>query len=196
MKKTILSRALLTTALAGSLLLSGVVSATDYVIDTKGAHASIDFKVSHLGYSFVVGRFNEFEGDFSFDGNKLTDGHVNVTIKTASLDSNHAERDKHLRSPDFLNTAKFPEASFKSSSIVDKGDGNFLLNGDFTLNGVTKSMTIQAKTIGEGQDPWGGYRAGFTGTTEFALKDYNIKMDLGPASSHVQLAIVVEGIRQ
>ncbi|MBL4817227.1 MAG: hypothetical protein JKY74_17300, partial [Shewanella sp.] len=54
----------------------------------------------------------------------------------------------------------------------------------------------QAKTIGEGQDPWGGYRAGFTGTTEFALKDYNIKMDLGPASSHVQLAIVVEGIRQ
>lgn len=196
MKKTILSRALLTTALAGSLLLSGAVSATDYVIDTKGAHASIDFKVSHLGYSFVVGRFNEFEGDFSFDGNKLTDGHVNVTIKTASLDSNHAERDKHLRSPDFLNTAKFPEASFKSSSIVDKGDGNFLLNGDFTLNGVTKSMTIQAKTIGEGQDPWGGYRAGFTGTTEFALKDYNIKMDLGPASSHVQLAIVVEGIRQ
>ena len=196
MKKTILSRALLTTALAGSLLLSGAVSATDYVIDTKGAHASIDFKVSHLGYSFVVGRFNEFEGDFSFDGNKLTDGHVNVTIKTASLDSNHADRDKHLRSPDFLNTAKFPEASFKSSSIVDKGDGNFLLNGDFTLNGVTKSMTIQAKTIGEGQDPWGGYRAGFTGTTEFALKDYNIKMDLGPASSHVQLAIVVEGIRQ
>ena len=196
MKKTILSRALLTTALAGSLLLSGAVSATDYVIDTKGAHASIDFKVSHLGYSFVMGRFNEFEGDFSFDGNKLTDGHVNVTIKTASLDSNHAERDKHLRSPDFLNTAKFPEASFKSSSIVDKGDGNFLLNGDFTLNGVTKSMTIQAKTIGEGQDPWGGYRAGFTGTTEFALKDYNIKMDLGPASSHVQLAIVVEGIRQ
>ncbi|MCJ8301821.1 YceI family protein [Shewanella sp.] len=196
MKKTILSRALLTTALAGSLLLSGAVSATDYVIDTKGAHASIDFKVSHLGYSFVVGRFNEFEGDFSFDGNKLADGHVNVTIKTASLDSNHAERDKHLRSPDFLNTAKFPEASFKSSSIVDKGDGNFLLNGDFTLNGVTKSMTIQAKTIGEGQDPWGGYRAGFTGTTEFALKDYNIKMDLGPASSHVQLAIVVEGIRQ
>ncbi|MBE7215607.1 YceI family protein [Shewanella benthica] len=196
MKKTILSRALLTTALAGSLLLSGAVSATDYVIDTKGAHASIDFKVSHLGYSFVVGRFNEFEGDFSFDGNKLADGHVNVTIKTASLDSNHAERDKHLRSPDFLNTAKFPEASFKSSSIVDKGDGNFLLNGDFTLNGVTKSMTIQAKTIGEGQDPWGGYRAGFTGSTEFALKDYNIKMDLGPASSHVQLAIVVEGIRQ
>ncbi|BAJ00999.1 YceI family protein [Shewanella violacea] len=196
MKKTILSKAILTTALAGALLMSGAVSATDYVIDTKGAHASIDFKVSHLGYSFVVGRFNHFEGDFSFDSKKLADGHVNVTIKTASLDSNHAERDKHLRSPDFLNTSKFPEASFNSSSIVDKGEGNFLLKGDFTLNGVTKPMTIQAKTIGEGQDPWGGYRAGFSGTAEFALKDYDIKMDLGPASSHVQLAIVVEGIRQ
>ncbi|QFU21802.1 YceI family protein [Shewanella eurypsychrophilus] len=196
MKKTLLSTALLTSVLSSAVLMSAGASATDYVIDTQGAHASIDFKVSHLGYSFVVGRFNEFEGDFSFDGKKLADGHVNVTIKTASLDSNHAERDKHLRSADFLNTATFPQASFKSTTIVDKGEGNFLLNGDFTLNGVTKPLTIQAKTIGEGQDPWGGYRAGFSGSAEFALKDYDIKMDLGPASSHVQLAIVVEGIRQ
>ncbi|MEC4728222.1 YceI family protein [Shewanella sp. D64] len=196
MNKTLLSTALLTSIFSTTVLLNAEVAAADYIIDTQGAHASIDFKVSHLGYSFVVGRFNQFQGDFSFDADKLADGKVNVSINTASLDSNHAERDKHLRSPDFLNTAKFPEASFKSSSIVDEGDGVFLLNGDFTLNGVTKPLTIAARAIGEGQDPWGGYRAGFSGTAEFALKDYDIKMDLGPASSHVTLAIVVEGIRQ
>lgn len=191
-----LSSVLLSTVIGSTLLMSAGATAANYVIDTQGAHASIDFKVSHLGYSFVVGRFNQFKGDFSFDANKLAEGQANVTINTASIDSNHAERDKHLRSADFLNTGKFPEASFTSSAIVDKGDGHFLLKGDFSLNGVTKPLTIQAETIGEGEDPWGGYRAGFVGTTEFALKDYGIKMDLGPASSHVQLSIVVEGIKQ
>ncbi|MCG9739443.1 YceI family protein [Shewanella insulae] len=191
MKKT-----LATALISASLMLPMGANAADYVIDTQGAHASVQFKVSHLGYSFVVGRFNEFAGDFSFDSKQIGDAKVNVTINTASLDSNHAERDKHLRSADFLNVAKHPEASFKSNSVKDLGDGKFVLNGMLTLNGVTKPVAIDAKFIGEGQDPWGGYRAGFVGQTEFALKDYDIKMDLGPASSHVTLDLVVEGIRQ
>ncbi|MCG9711303.1 YceI family protein [Shewanella insulae] len=191
MKKT-----LATALISASLMLPMGANAADYVIDTQGAHASVQFKVSHLGYSFVVGRFNEFAGDFSFDSKQIGDAKVNVTINTASLDSNHAERDKHLRSADFLNVAKHPEASFKSTSVKDLGDGKFVLNGMLTLNGVTKPVAIDAKFIGEGQDPWGGYRAGFVGQTEFALKDYDIKMDLGPASSHVTLDLVVEGIRQ
>ncbi|MXR68110.1 YceI family protein [Shewanella sp. JBTF-M18] len=196
MKKAILSAALISTLGAGAFMLPATANAADYVIDTQGAHASVQFKVSHLGYSFVVGRFNEFAGDFSFDSKHIGDAKVNVTINTASLDSNHAERDKHLRSEDFLNVAKHPEASFKSTSVKELGDGKFVLNGMLTLNGVTKPVAIDAKFIGEGQDPWGGYRAGFVGQTEFALKDYDIKMDLGPASSHVTLDLVVEGIRQ
>jgi len=191
-----MKKSLLATALTASMLLSGAAAAADYVIDTEGAHASIQFKVSHLGYSFVAGRFNDFNGDFSFDADKVSDAKVNVTINTNSVDSNHAERDKHLRSPDFLNTGKFPQATFSSTSVVDLGNGAFLLNGNFTLNGVTKAIAIKADTIGEGQDPWGGYRVGFTGSTEFALKDYDIKMDLGPASSHVTLDLVVEGIKK
>lgn len=191
-----MKKSLLATALTASMLLSGAAAAADYVIDTEGAHASIQFKVSHLGYSFVAGRFNDFNGDFSFDADKVSDAKVNVTINTNSVDSNHAERDKHLRSPDFLNTGKFPQATFSSTSVVDQGNGAFVLNGNFTLNGVTKAIAIEADTIGEGQDPWGGYRVGFTGSTEFALKDYDIKMDLGPASSHVTLDLVVEGIKK
>jgi len=191
-----MKKRLLATALTTSLLMSGSAAAADYVIDTADAHASIMFKVSHLGYGFVAGRFNDFKGDFSFEGDKVSDAKVNVTINTSSVDSNHAERDKHLRSPDFLNTGKFPQATFASTSVVDQGNGAFVLNGDFTLNGVTKPMAIKANAIGEGQDPWGGYRAGFTGSAEFALKDYDIKMDLGPASSHVTLDLVVEGVRK
>ena len=191
-----MKKGLLATTIAATLMMASSAQAADYVIDTEGAHASIEFRVSHLGYSFVAGRFNTFAGDFSFDQSKIADSKVNVTIKTTSVDSNHAERDKHLRSADFLNTAKFPEASFVSTSVDDIGDGKFVLNGNFTFNGVTKPLAIDAKVIGEGSDPWGGYRAGFTGSTEFALKDYNVQMDLGPASSHVSLNLVVEGIKK
>ncbi|MGE6650066.1 YceI family protein [Shewanella colwelliana] len=191
-----MKKRLLGSLIAGVMLVAGSVNAADYVIDTKGAHASIQFKVSHLGYSFVVGRFNQFEGGFSFDKNDIKASKINVTINTASIDSNHAERDKHLRSADFLNVTKFPQADFVSKSVVDKGDGKFVLKGDLTLNGVTKPVAIDADYIGEGKDPWGGYRVGFVGHTQFALKDFDIQMDLGPASSHVTLDLVVEGIKQ
>ncbi|AZG35320.1 YceI family protein [Shewanella psychromarinicola] len=187
---------LIAAIIGSTLMLPVAANAADYVIDTQGAHASIQFSVNHLGYSFVVGRFNEFSGDFSFDANKLADAKLNVKINTNSVDSNHAERDKHLRSEDFLNTSKFSQATFTSTSIVDKGNNQFVINGDFTLNGVTKPLTIDAVAIGEGKDPWGGYRAGFSGTTTFAMKDFDVKMDLGPASANVELALVVEGIKQ
>lgn len=95
-----------------------------------------------------------------------------------------------------MNTAKFAEATFVSTSVEDKGNGDMVITGNFTLNGVTKPLAIQAHAVGEGQDPWGGYRAGFTGTTTFAMKDYGIKMDLGPASANVELDLVVEGVRK
>lgn len=184
-------------ALIGSaLLLPLTANAADYKIDTQGAHASIQFKVNHLGYSFVAGRFNDFGGSFNYDADKVTDSAINVTINTTSVDSNHAERDKHLRGSDFLNTGKFPEAEFVSTSVDDKGNGQIVVNGNLTLNGVTKPIAIDAEFIGEGKDPWGGYRAGFAGTTEFAMKDFGIKMDLGPASANVTLDLIVEGIKQ
>ncbi len=191
-----MKKQLLAALIGGALLAPMAASAADYVIDREGAHASITFKVSHLGYSYVVGRFNDFSGDFSYDAKNPTAAKVNVKVNTLSVDSNHAERDKHIRSGDFLNTAKFAEATFVSTSVEDKGNGDMVITGNFTLNGVTKPLAIQAHAVGEGQDPWGGYRAGFTGTTTFAMKDYGIKMDLGPASANVELDLVVEGVRK
>lgn len=187
MKKTL--AAVLMTA-----LLSPLAQAADYVIDTKGAHAFINFKTSHLGYSWLTGRFNDFEGKFSYDAEQPEKAKISVTIDTASIDSNHAERDKHLRSDDFLNVKAYPEAKFVSTKITDKGDGELEVAGKFTLHGTTKNIVIDAQKIGEGDDPWGGYRAGFAGTTEIRMADYGMKEMLGPTT--VMLELHVEGIRQ
>src|SRR5690606_20516368 len=167
-----------------------------YVIDGEGQHAFVNFKISHMGFSWLYGTSKEFDGSFSFDAEQPEARQVEVTLKTASLDSNHAERDKHLRSDDLLNVAKHPTATYKSTSVKSSGEGTADITGDLTLNGVTKPVVIAAKFIGEGDDPWGGYRAGFEGTTTLKLKDFDIKMDLGPASQTVDLIISVEGVRK
>lgn len=183
-------------AAALTAMMSPVANAADYVIDTQGAHASINFKVQHLGYSWLTGRFNDFDGSFSYDEANPQNASITVNIDTTSLDSNHADRDKHLKGGDFLEVSKFPEAKFVSKKVEVLGDNKMKVHGDFTLRGVTKPIVIDAVKMGEGADPWGGYRAGFAGTTRIALADYGITYDLGPASTHVDLELHVEGIKQ
>ena len=180
----------------GSALIGGQAMAADYAIDKQGQHAFVNFKISHLGYSWLYGTFKDFDGTFSFDAANPEASKVNVTLKTASVDTNHAERDKHIRSADFLNASKHATATFESTSVKSTGEGTADVTGNLTLNGVTKPVVIAAMFIGEGKDPWGGYRAGFEGSTTLTLKDFDISMDLGPASQTVELIISVEGIRQ
>ena len=190
LKKTLVALAL------GSALIGGQALAADYVIDKKGQHAFVNFKISHLGYSWLYGTFKDFDGKFSFDAAKPEASSVSVTLNTASVDTNHAERDKHIRSDDFLSVGKHPTATFESTSVKSTGEGSADISGNLTLNGVTKPVVIAAKFIGEGKDPWGGYRAGFEGSTTLKLKDFDIAMDLGPASETVELILSIEGIRQ
>lgn len=190
MKKSLLSVGLL------ALSVSGMASAADYQVDTAGAHASVNFKIKHLGYSWLQGRFNTFSGQFSYDGAKPDASSVTMKIDTTSLDSNHAERDKHLRSADFLDVKRFPEATFNSTKVVFNDEMNGEITGKLTLHGVTKEITFPIEKIGEGQDPWGGYRAGFSGKTQLALKDFGIDYDLGPASAQVELEFHIEGVRK
>jgi len=189
-KKTLLAMS------AASLLLGSMTAnAADYKIDKEGQHAFIQFRIQHLGYSWLYGTFKDFDGSFTFDEKNPAADKVDVTINTSSVDTNHAERDKHLRSADFLNTSKNPQATFKSKEVKKEGD-ELKITGDLTLNGLTRPVTLEAKMLGEGKDPWGGYRAGFEAEGEIALKDFNITKDLGPASQKVQLMISVEGVRQ
>ena len=154
-----------------------------------------------MGYSFITGTFKDFSGTFSFDAAKPEDSKINVVLKTASVFTNHAERDKHISSKDFLDVANFPEATFASTAVKPTGktaDGKQTadVTGDLTLHGVTKPVVIKATFLGEGKDPWGGYRAGFEGTTSINRKDFAPKsMDLGPQSDNVELYFVFEGVR-
>lgn len=188
---------------AGSLIaLSAITTintnnaeAADYKVDVKGAHAFVQFKIKHLGYSWLLGRFNHFDGDFSYDAKAPNNAKIAIEIDTTSLDSNHAERDKHLKGKDFLNVSDFPKANFTSESIKFTDDENAIVTGKFTLKGITKDISFPIVKIGEGNDPWGGYRAGFSGTTTLKLTDYGITYNLGPASTHVEMALHIEGVR-
>jgi polyisoprenoid-binding protein YceI len=181
--------------LAAALAATSPAAAADYVIDTAKAHASINFRIKHLGFSWLTGRFDEFAGTFSFDEANPAASKVKVEINTDSVNSNHAERDKHLRGKDFLDTANHPKAVFESTSVKAAGDKATIV-GNLTLRGVTKEVTIAAERVGGGEDPWGGYRQGFTGTTRIPLKDFGINFDLGPASKEVELTLNIEGVRQ
>ena len=179
------------------LMLPWSALASEYKIDDKGAHAFIVFKIPHLGYSMLLGQFKTFSGEFTYDPKNVAASTISVTVETASLDSNHAERDKHLRSDDYIDAKKYPTATFTSTRVNDLGGDKLQVFGNLTLHGITLPITIDAKKIGEGRDPWGGYRAGFEGTTRLKLKDFSIPYErLGPASAEVELELYIEGIRQ
>lgn len=172
-----------------SLSLASTLSlAADYKVDA--AHSAVIFKISHFDVSTTVGRFNEMEGNFSFSDDGKT-GSATFVIKAESVDTNHDARDKHLRSPDFLNVRQFPTLSFKSTSF----DGE-TLSGELTLHGITKPVSFDVKKIGEGQDPWGGYRAGFEAKTEINRSDFGITYFIPAVSDKTHIAVYVEGIRQ
>jgi len=188
-------RLLLLALLATAIVAAAPARAADYVIDTAKSHASINFRIKHLGFSWLTGRFNEFSGIFTFDEAHPEAAKVKVEVDTESIDSNHAERDKHLRSKEFLDTATYPTATFESTGVKVNGD-KATITGNLTLHGVTKPIEIAAERVGGGDDPWGGFRQGFTGTTRIPLKDFGINFDLGPASQEVELTLNIEGVRQ
>ncbi len=167
--------------------------AADYTIDLS--HSFIQFRISHLGYSILNGRFNDFAGTLQWDKAKPAASNIALTVKTASIDSNWAERDKHIRSKDFLEVEKFPEATFKSTKFTGDATAG-KLEGELTLHGVTKPITLDVKAVGEGDDPWGGYRAGFTGTTTLKRSDFGISYNLGPSAETMQFDLFVEGIKK
>ena len=181
------------------LSLSGVAAATEkYQIDTRGMHAFVTFKVKHLGFSWLQGNFRKFSGTFVYDKNNPANNKVRVEIDTTSLDTNHAERNKHIKSDGFLDVSKYPKATFVSKSWQDLGDGKAKLTGTLTFRGISKDVTLDVTHIGAGKDPWGGYRRGFEAVGQIRMSDFNMKdaKMLGPVSDNVELWISVEGIRQ
>ncbi|MDR5906696.1 MULTISPECIES: YceI family protein [Halomonadaceae] len=193
LKKT----ALLTAIGAAALVPLSQAQADDYVIDIEGQHAFVQFKINHLGYSYILGTFRDFSGEFSYDPDDLEASSVSLDVDVTSLDTNHAERDRHILSDDFLDADQYPEASFVTTGFEPGDDGEGVLTGELTLKGETREIEMPVTLMGEGEDPWGSYRAGFEGSTMLTLEDYGIDMSDFPESMHeLELYVTFEGIRQ
>ena len=158
---------------------------TTYKIDPL--HSIALFDIEHLGVSRFVGRFDSVNGSFVVKPSGST---VSVTIPLSSLDTNHEPRDKHLKSPDFFNAAQFPDIKFEGKQEGDE------LKGDLTMHGVTKPVTFHFKKIGEGKDPFGGYRVGYEATTVIKRSDFGMKFMIPALSDDVDLRVDLEGMRQ
>lgn len=166
-----------------------------YELD-KG-HTFITFEVSHIGYAWIPGTFNEFSGSFGFDPDERSNSSARFTIKTASIDTEHAKRDKHMRGEDFFDVSKYPEATFESTSYRPTGDDTAVMTGDLTIKGKTRQVEFEVRELAAREDPWGNFRRGFQATTEIDMRDFDIdQYGLPDVSQTVELRIAVEGLRQ
>jgi polyisoprenoid-binding protein YceI len=149
-------------------------AADTYTIDKN--HSDVSFRVRHF-VSKVRGGFTDFEGTIQIDQSKPEASSVAFTIKAASVNTNNEDRDKHLNSPDFFDTAKFPEISFKSTKIAPAGKDKYNVTGNFTMHGVTKEITLPVEFTGTAKDGRGGERAGFELATTVNRKDYGVNFN-------------------
>jgi polyisoprenoid-binding protein YceI len=180
---------------AGLLLgLASMSSAATYIIDGSGAgmHTSVHFRAMHIGISALWGRFDNIAGTFTWDSANVGASSITVNIDPASINTNLVARDEHLRTADYLDVAKYPEAGFASTHIMDMGNGKLHVMGNFTLHGVTKEISFEAAKTGEGETPFGDYRVGFEGELELNVQDYGIGLTPGT----IRILLAIEGIRQ
>jgi polyisoprenoid-binding protein YceI len=176
------------------------VAASTWNIDPT--HSAIQFAVRHMVVSKTRGRFAKWNGKLVFDPEKPEASSVEVSIDPASIDTADAQRDGHLRSPDFFDVEKFPTASFKSTRIEDAGGDRYRVTGDLTLHGVTRPVVLNATYEGTGKDPWGGERAGFSATLTIDRKDFGLEwnkaLETGGllVGEKVELTLEVEAVKQ
>lgn len=173
--------------------------AATYQIDP--AHTNVGFRIRHMGIAFVEGEFDAFEGAITFDPADIAATRADVTVQTASIDTDVEARDTHLRSADFFEVEAFPTMTFVSTGVAPTGSGTFRLVGDLTLKGITQEVTFDV-TAGGPIPIEGGQRVGFHATTEIDRRDFGISWgrDLPggvPAvGHHVQIVLDVEAVTE
>ncbi|BCW93212.1 MAG: polyisoprenoid-binding protein [Thermoanaerobaculum sp.] len=138
------------------------------------AHSSVGFSVRHMMVSNVRGEFTQFSVSVTTVADKPETAQVEVSIQAASIDTRIADRDKHLRSADFLDVEKFPTITFVSKKVEPAGNGKFRVTGDLTIKGVSKPVVLEAEVSPVMKDPWGNLRVGVHATTTINRKDFGV----------------------
>ncbi|HYH20356.1 MAG TPA: YceI family protein [Azospirillum sp.] len=193
MKKTLFAAALFATAAVGAMAPASAASVA-YKLDP--AHTAVVFIVNHLGFANAVGRFNAVSGEVAFDKEAIQNNAVTVSIDTASVDTNHAKRDEHLKSPDFFNAKEFPKITFKSTKVEKSGEKTGKLHGELTLLGVTRPVVLDVTFNKDGVSPASKQETvGFSARGTIKRTDFGMKYGAPNIGDEIQLLIEAEAVK-
>ena len=169
-------------------------AADTYTVDP--VHTAALFKIKHVGVSYTYGRFNDVSGTVTLDAANPAASKVEIAIQAGSVDTHSEKRDAHLASPDFFDAKQYATLGFVSTTFKKVDDATYEVAGNFTLHGVTKPLTITVKKIGEGKDPWGGYRIGFESTFTIKRSDFGMSKMLEAVGDEVMVTFSTEAIKK
>jgi polyisoprenoid-binding protein YceI len=167
-----------------------------------GAHSAVNLAVRHMVISKVRGHFTKWSAKLQLDTAELTRSTVEVDIQAASIETGVADRDTHLRSPDFLDAAKYPTLRYRSRRVEAVSKDRLRVVGDLTIRDVTREVVLDVEYGGQGKDPWGNTRVGFTATTSLNRKDFgltwNQALETGGVlvADRVDIEIELQAIKQ
>ncbi|MGY0791407.1 YceI family protein [Azospirillum argentinense] len=191
-----MKRLLSVAALSALVALPMTVQAAPVAYKLDPAHTAVVFIVDHLGFSKAVGSFNTVAGELAFDKDAADKSSLSVTIDTASVDTNHAKRDEHLKSPDFFNAKEFPKLTFKSTKIEKTGDKTGKLHGDLTLLGVTKPVILDVTFNKDGVSPASKQETvGFSARGTIKRSDFGMKYGVPNIGDDIQIIIESEAVK-
>lgn len=189
-----MSRTVRLGSLAVLALALPALAADTYDVDKE--HASVVFKVRHLGMSDTWGRFNDVAGTLVIDDQDPSKSTFSIVIKTESVDTGNERRDRHLRNADFFDAGQFPEITFRSKTVRRPEPSAWEVAGDLSLHGVTKPVTLRINKIGQGQDPWGKTRIGGELTLTIKRSEFGMTNMQQAVGDEVTLFVSLEGIKK
>jgi polyisoprenoid-binding protein YceI len=163
---------------------------TKWTVDAS--HSRIGFKVKHLMISNVLGNFKEFEAEVTTEGNDFSTADISFSLNSASIDTEMADRDNHLKSADFFDASKFPKITFNGTGLKSLGDNNYELNGNLVIKGVTKPVVLSVEFGGLMNDPWGNVKTGFSVSGKINRKDWGLNWNAALEAGGVLVDEVVK----
>lgn len=162
------------------------MASTKWVIDPS--HSEIQFKIRHLMITNVTGGFQVFSSTVETEGDDFSTAKIHFSAKTDSITTGNEQRDNHLRSADFFDSAKYPEIVFEANGLIKKGDGEYEVEGNFTMHGVTKKVKLAVEAGGVVKDPYGQTKAGFSVTTKINRKDFGLTWNAATETGSVMVS--------
>ena len=183
--------------LASLLALPLISQAEQQFYKIDNTHSFVNWQIRHVA-SKTSGTFSDVTGQLVIDRKTLANSSVDAKINLLSVNSSNVKRDEHIKKDEYLDLTKFTEATFKSTKIETQSDTEGVMTGQFTLHGVTKTITFPFKVLGFGKDPWGGYRVGLEANTSIKASDYGFTWPLkanAPVGDDVALNLLLEGVQ-